>query len=502
MAARVASLVVGEESRAARRRRIRQENRLRRALAVAEREERARARRATRAMWDGEGHLPALGESGRRRGRQLREGRVVCERASTRTLRVAYPFVADEGTTPPGIVIGRDTIHHRMFAFDPFALYRARVLSNPNVAVAGVIGTGKSSLMKCLALRGAAFGYRTFVPGDVKGEWSPVVRAVGGSVVSVGGASGRRINPLDEGRRPDRDRSGGVVDDQAWARMVRSQRLRLIHALVASLMGHPLDADDKTAVASALDRVVGRTDVPVLPMVVEELLVPPSGADLPLGVRGVEELARLGRRAGRNLEELVTGALRGMLDGPSTVAFDPGAPMMSIDLRGFTEGDESLPLLMACTQTWMESALRGGDMGHRFVVYDEAHRLMRTAGLLPRMSDQWKLCRSWGISNILVLHRISDSDAAGPAGSTERAMAEGLVADTSTRVICRQEADQLARTTRRLGLNAVGAEAVANLQTGVALWMVGKRSYVVAHDRTPWEIGLTDTDEAMGAGDE
>ena len=215
-------------------------------------------------------------------------------------------------------------------------------------------------------------------------------------------------------------------------------------------------------------------------------------------MRDDAEMAAMGRRAGRYLQRLITGDLRGMFDGPSTVAFDAAAPMMSIDLRGIEEGDERLPLLMTCTQTWMESALRGSGMGRRLMIYDEAHRLMGAPGLLRRMQDQWKLCRAWGIANVLVLHRLSDTDAAGAAGSRERALAEGLVADTSTRIVYRQEADQLGRTAERLGLNAVGARTVSVLNPGVGLWMVAGRRFVVAHDRTAWETGLTDTDDALG----
>ena len=496
MGDRVASLVVGAETRDQRRRRAGAERRLRRELAEERRARERRVREATRALWAGE-HLPALGERGPRTARQLREARVGTLRATTKTLRVAYPFVAEEGLGGEGILIGRDVVAHTTFAFDPFALYRRGVLSNTNMTLAGVIGTGKSALMKCLALRAAAFGYRTFIPGDVKGEWTRVVRAAGGVVVGVAGAGRRRLNPLDEGRRPEVDEYGARVDDGAWREMVRSQRIRLVRALATTLMGGPLTGEDDVAVAAAVDRAVARGGVPLLATVVEELLVPSPGP-LPTGVRDDAEMAAMGRRCGRYLQRLITGDLRGMFDGPSTVAFDAAAPMMSIDLRGIEEGDERLPLLMTCTQTWMESALRGSGMGRRLMIYDEAHRLMGAPGLLRRMQDQWKLCRAWGIANILVLHRLSDTDAAGAAGSRERALAEGLVADTSTRIVYRQEADQLGRTAERLGLNAVGARTVSVLNPGVGLWMVAGRRFVVAHDRTDWETGLTDTDDALG----
>ena len=65
-------------------------------------------------------------------------------------------------------------------------------------------------------------------------------------------------------------------------------------------------------------------------------------------------------------------------------------------------------------------------------IYDEAWRLMRQPALLARMQSQWKLSRGLGIANLLIVHRLSDLDAVGEAGSEARALARGLLADCST----------------------------------------------------------------------
>ena len=91
----------------------------------------------------------------------------------------------------------------------------------------------------------------------------------------------------------------------------------------------------------------------------------------------------------------------------------------------------------------MESAIADPDGGHRWIIYDEAWRILADPALLARMQAQWKLSRAWGIANLMVIHRLSDLEAAGAAGSKGRALAEGLLADCSTRVIYRQESDQI-----------------------------------------------------------
>ena len=80
-----------------------------------------------------------------------------------------YPFLAEQGLGSEGMLIGTDAFTQAAFCFDPWTLYEKGVVTNPNIALAGVIGTGKSSIMKCLALRGMATGKRTYIPGDVKG---------------------------------------------------------------------------------------------------------------------------------------------------------------------------------------------------------------------------------------------------------------------------------------------------------------------------------------------
>ena len=84
------------------------------------------------------------------------------------------------------------------------------------------------------------------------------------------------------------------------------------------------------------------------------------------------------------------------------------------------------------------------------------------------MQSQWKLSRGLGIANLMVIHRLSDLLSAGDAGSRGQVPAEGLLADCSTRIIYRQEPDQLAAAASLLGLTGVETQAVANLIKGRA----------------------------------
>ena len=102
-----------------------------------------------------------------------------------------------------------------------------------------------------------------------------------------------------------------------------------------------------------------------------------------------------------------------------------------------------------------------------------------------------------GIANLAVIHRLSDLDAVGDRDSEARAIAEGLLADCSTRVIYRQETDQLRGAAQLLGLTDVERQHLPRLARGVGLWKVADRSFLVGHQLSVREAPVFDTNTRM-----
>ena len=146
---------------------------------------------------------------------------------------------------------------------------------------------------------------------------------------------------------------------------------------------------EHTAIDLALADAVRSSEVPILPMVVDRILAP-NPADDEDG-----RLAEDGRMVGHALRRLVAGDLQGLFDGPSTVRFDPSLPMVSLDLSRVAENSTLISVLMTCSSAWMESALLDPAGGQRWVIYDEAWRLMQYPALLRRMDAQWRLARHY-----------------------------------------------------------------------------------------------------------
>ncbi len=438
-------------------------------------------RRAAETQW-----LPRSGEPGPAALRAWLPFRVPPHAATSATLAGAYPFLAEAGLGSDGLFIGTDVLSGGAFVYDPWVLYQQGMITNPNVLLAGVIGTGKSALAKSLATRSLAFGIRVYVPGDPKGEWTSVAQAVGGTAITLGHGMPTRLNPLDEGQRPE-----GMPDSQ-WRALVWSRRRDLLGVLAETVLARPLQPVEHTALDTALRAAESGSGVPTLPAVVDQLLAPTGRTPVE-----ATQLTADGRDTGHALRRMVHGDLAGLFDGESTTRFDPSSPMVTLDLSRVSGNDTLLSLVMTCASAWMEAALLDPDGGRRWVVYDEAWRVMRHPALIRRMQAQWKLSRACGIANLMVIHRLSDLDAVGDQRSEARALAQGLLADCSTRIVYRQESDQLASSAAALGLTETERDLLPGFGLGQGLWRVRDRSFIVQHQMTVGELEAFDTTARM-----
>jgi hypothetical protein len=97
----------------------------------------------------------------------------------------------------------------------------------------------------------------------------------------------------------------------------------------------------------------------------------------------------------------------------------------------------------------------------------------------------------------MIIHRLSDLEAVGNADSEARALALGLLADCSTKIIYQQQSSEAPRTAEVLGLTAAERSELPDLQRGEGLWRVGQRAFVVLHLVTDGELQLFDTSSRM-----
>src|SRR5437763_10676505 len=400
-------------------------------------------------------------------------------RATTRHAQAIYPFMAAGGLGGRGVFIGRDS-GGSAFCYDPWVLYGDGLLDDPNAIVLGKLGQGKSALVKTLLWRMLLFGRRAFVL-DVKREYGPLCRAVGVEPISLVPGGNLRLNPLVS--RPE-----------------EHAQVELLRAVAITAVGGPLTQIESAALREAL-RAVRQSPVaePSLPDIAAVMFSPV--ADMADRLRTtVDALAVDGRRAALALQDLCEGPLKGMFDGPTTPGLDLDSRLLVLDLHAVRDSP-AVGILMACATAWMSVLLarmaeRPGR--ERLVnVADESWKIIQHTGLGEWFQSNFKLARQFGVMNVVVLHKLADLQAAGDAGSRASRIAEGLVADASTRVVYHQDESQVPLTRTLLGLSENEARLISMLSAGQALWRVGSRSFVVQHYRSRLETEMTNTDTGM-----
>ena len=406
------------------------------------------------------------------------------------------------GASPAdGAYIGRDRFTRGAFKFDPFELYRAGLLPNPNVGIFGTIGSGKSSLIKTIALRLLAYGVRFIVPADTKGEMAGLARAVGATLVQLGPGMGRSLNPLYAPPKP------AGLDERSYIELMEQQRLLLLSALGATASGRPLTAREETGVEQALAQLTRQADhvaadrmrQPNLAEFCDLLLHPTeqmaASIPVPLSVL-TDDCLDLALR----FRAMIKGSLKGVFDGES-VEVDWNRPGVVIDISRIRASDAGVALTMTCGQALVDQILTFSDQ--QWVrVLDECWRQIRYPHIVRRISEGQKLARgddvTAGSATLIAMHRISDLMGSSP---DVRELALGLLADCSTRIIYNQADDQVPITRSTLNLTDIEGELLPRLPQATALWKVAQRSFLVDHTvlRDGYEWDLIQTDSRMGS---
>ena len=416
--------------------------------------------------------------------RIARHARRPAHETSTAHLQGALPFLAAGAPSVRGIYIGRDA-YGQPFCCDPFEAYQEGLVTSPNIAMIGQVGSRKSTLVKSILWRSRLFGRLAWVI-DVKGEYGPLCSATGGTMVALRPGGTMRLNPLSP-------HAGAEQQDE------------LLQAVAAAALGRELEPQESTGLTAALDvvRERGEGPEPVLPEVAEALLRP-TGEMAARLVTDVERLTADVRTVALALVRLTDGELHGMFDGPTSASIDWSAPLIVIDLAE-VRTSKALVVLMACATAAIQAQViarhRRAEIAQQpapktFGVIEEGWRLTAHEPIARMLQAKWKLARKYGESNIGVFHRVTDLTA-GPAGSAAVQLAEGLLAETEIRVAFKQAPDQIEAARQRMGFSATETALLPLLDPNVAIWHVGRHRSVVQHRVSTFERALVETDQQM-----
>jgi hypothetical protein len=299
---------------------------------------------------------------------------------TTDGLAALYPFGDETVLEPGGVLVGLS-----LSDASPVFLDRWSHASH-SWGLFGATGAGKSFAAGLTVLRSRWMRAETeLIVLDPLGEYSGLVRQLGGTVVRLREGDAGRLNPLDPATTAGdrREKAGRVVT--------------MLRALWPSLR------DEEAAVLdAAVSRLYDRLDPePTLGALAEEI---------GRGSSGTGRLPAL-------LEVFRSGSLRGC-DGPTTLRLD--GPTVAVDLAGLP--DDQLPFHLAYLLDWTYHRI-AARTGPKLVLLDEAHLLARHEGTTEFLDRTVRHLRHFDAGLILVTQNPDDFLATAAGRSLLRNLA-------------------------------------------------------------------------------
>ena len=412
--------------------------------------------------------------------------RAVPAPSTTRQAEILNPALIAAPTDEEGVVIGRDVLSNSAVAHDPFTAYQRKVITSPSVCVLGVIGSGKSSLIKTVyVLRPIILRGRRAVVMDKKdregeGEYAELTRQLGNEPFRFRlGGGGTIINPLDPlisevlGRpgqfgllRAMAERAAGLDSLGTWQmKALRDAHLAVLRASEQS---------GRVPLIEDLARELGRVH-------------DPEGRYSP---QAAERMHQAGLEVSFLFEGLMSDELGGLFDGPTSKHVQLNEKLTTFDISQLPEDGPANALVQVVAHALVLGRLRG-DRGKGTNFVSEEGWALVSGAVARQMNANQMLARGLGLSNIVALHHVAqvgqDSDA------------RSLLREPQTVHIFRQDrAEDIDAVVSMYGLDAGSSAALEHLEQGHHLLKIGRRAEIhVDHVRSPLEEQLTETDSAM-----
>jgi len=429
-----------------------------------------------------------------------------------------WPFVAGAGSPVVGVPLGVNLLNGSLFCADPINWFLANMILNPSAFILGRPGLGKSSLVRHLVTVLQAWGITPMVLSDTKGEYTELIRKLGGTPIPIG--RGRsHINPLDYRALahqleaiPDEDKRREALEE------MRGRRNTTLLSLLALMRGETLQTHEQSIATAALRLLDDDlTKAPVIRDLIEQIDARPQA------------LRALARDGGR--DEVYDERVRSLVDDmtaldvdgpfgdifgkPSTVSIEMGVPM-SFDMSSI---DDAELTLQAAVQTvcWnLGSAVVSADkhmaeaglhaQRHYFLVMDELWRMLRASAVMVFFVDALtRLNRQRAIGQALITHTMNDLELATPQltkmawGFVERSamvfmggLAESEMGNLETVfAMSSREKGMITDWSAEGGVNPETSRAAAPPGLGKFLMKIGKRP------GTPFQVVLTDIERGV-----
>ena len=377
--------------------------------------------RKTTKRWGTPGKITSRGMRGWGGGRLSYLDRPTEYRGTTRQVCGLWPYVKGAGTPLIGVPLGRNLLTGATACCDPIAWFeRSKLISNPSMFTLALPGLGKSSINRRLIVGLDYQGTVSLVPGDTKGEYTRVIRALGGEVIQLGRGQGA-LNPLDLGEMGAIAQRLTGAARQGLLEEAVGRRSSMVSALVAIVRKGGVTGDEEALIGRAVELLADHHDDGGRPALLSDLVELMQSAPDPL-LRMTLADDKAGylesvRPVLRSLQSLIEGPLGRTFNRQTSNRISLDRPV-SIDLSSIPGSEKTLEsaVLLTC---WAEcfaaieahDRLRAAGAVRRnfFVVLDELWRILRAGvGLVDRVDELTRLNRTVGVGQSMTTHSMAD----------------------------------------------------------------------------------------------
>ncbi|WP_159025326.1 ATP/GTP-binding protein [Streptomyces pluripotens] len=348
-----------------------------------------------------------------------------------------WPFVVGAGTPMMGVPLGRNIITGATLCCDPIAWFeRASLIANPSMFTLAKPGLGKSTVNRRMMVGLDFRGIVSLVPGDTKGEYTDLTRALDGQVIQLGRGMGS-LNPLDLGEMGSAAQRLVGSARRSLLEEATGRRSTMVAALISIVRKAAITGDEESLLGKAIELLddidLGR---PALLGDLVQLIKDGPDALRNMTLAEDEEQYRAAvKPLLKSLMSLVEGTLAATFNRQTSERLSLDRPV-SIDLSSIPASEKTLEgaVLLTC---WAEAfaaieahdRLTNAGLAPRrnfFLVLDELWRILRAGvGLVDRVDELTRLNRQIGIGQSMTTH--STADLLSLPNQEDREKAKGFV---------------------------------------------------------------------------
>lgn len=376
-------------------------------------------------------------------------------RATTAQVPGYNPFTVGANSSVIGTPVGRHQETGEIVGYDCMSWFEAGKMTAPSDFVLALNGFGKSTWVRRTLFGDDAHGVVPIVLGDIRPDYSDLVRKIGGQVVDLGFGH-KKINPLAVGALgsivdvlPQKARSAVELEVQsrrmqvtaALLEMIRKSRIEdfeetLITAGLRYLAASPFGATGEPPILEDLLRVLQQAPpelVRASGALTGPVTGPHSSADYG-NEQAIRQYLDLTLRLRQTLTAIIDGPFGSIFNAQSDEPLDvkSGRPIC-IDLSQVPEGNATLraAALLTCWSDGfaaIEAAHLLADHGmaekRRFhAIMDELARVLSTgAGIVDRVDELTRVQRAIATGTTMISHTLKDLAAFDSIADRKKAL--------------------------------------------------------------------------------